>query len=339
MRAERRRQDDAAQDDGRARRARRRRDPQAVGADRRLPAAGRPDPHRPHRLRRSVAAPSSALLDDASRDARRSRSGSATTSIPEAEHEAMLRALQRSAGSLPPARRLQHRAEDRRRCCSGLGFATADFDTADRDVLRRLADAHRARQAAARPARTCCCSTSRPTISISKRATGSRSTSQRYPHAVILVSHDRFFLDAVVTRIADLDAAHADRLRRQLQRLPRRARRADRALRKAEARAGRRGRARARCSSTGSATRRPRRRRCRAGSRCSRRSCRSRCRPSASGSTSLSRLREERPHGARAEARAQGVRRRASCSTTSTCTSSAAIASRSSARTAPASRR
>jgi ATP-binding cassette, subfamily F, member 3 len=25
-----------------------------------------------------------------------------------------------------------------------------------------------------------------------------------YPHAVILVSHDRFFLDAVVTRIADL---------------------------------------------------------------------------------------------------------------------------------------
>jgi ATP-binding cassette subfamily F protein 3 len=25
-----------------------------------------------------------------------------------------------------------------------------------------------------------------------------------YPHAVMLVSHDRFFLDAVVTRIADL---------------------------------------------------------------------------------------------------------------------------------------
>jgi ATP-binding cassette subfamily F protein 3 len=27
---------------------------------------------------------------------------------------------------------------------------------------------------------------------------------REYPHAVILVSHDRFFLDAVVTRIADL---------------------------------------------------------------------------------------------------------------------------------------
>ena len=28
---------------------------------------------------------------------------------------------------------------------------------------------------------------------------------REYPHAVILVSHDRFFLDAVVTRIADLN--------------------------------------------------------------------------------------------------------------------------------------
>ena len=39
-----------------------------------------------------------------------------------------------------------------------------------------------------------------------------------YPHAVILVSHDRFFLDAVVTRITDIGTAHADRLSRQLQR-------------------------------------------------------------------------------------------------------------------------
>ena len=35
-------------------------------------------------------------------------------------------------------------------------------------------------------------------------ATGSKGTCPQYPHAVILVSHDRFFLDAVVTRIADL---------------------------------------------------------------------------------------------------------------------------------------
>ena len=51
---------------------------------------------------------------------------------------------------------------------------------------------------------TCCCSTSRPTTSTSRPATGSRSTSAAYPYAVILVSHDRYFLDAVVTRITDL---------------------------------------------------------------------------------------------------------------------------------------
>ena len=54
------------------------------------------------------------------------------------------------------------------------------------------------------PARVCCCSTSRPTTSISRRGTGSRSISSGYPHAVILVSHDRFFLDAVVTRITEI---------------------------------------------------------------------------------------------------------------------------------------
>ena len=54
-------------------------------------------------------------------------------------------------------------------------------------------------------ARICCCSTSRPITSISTRATGSRNISARYPYAVILVSHDRYFLDAVVTRITDLN--------------------------------------------------------------------------------------------------------------------------------------
>ena len=65
-----------------------------------------------------------------------------------------------------------------------------------------------------------------------------------YPHAVILVSHDRFFLDAVVTRIADLDAAHAHRLLRQLQPLSRRARSAPRAAAQSQARTGRRSRPR-----------------------------------------------------------------------------------------------
>ena len=95
-----------------------------------------------------------------------------------------------------------------------------------------------------------------------------------YPHAVILVSHDRYFLDAVVTRIAELylrtltdyPGNYSHYLVEREARLER--------LREAKQRAGRGGRARSRCSSTGSATRRPRPRRCRAGSRCSRRSCR-----------------------------------------------------------------
>ena len=109
-----------------------------------------------------------------------------------------------------------------------------------------------------------------------------------YPHAFVLVSHDRYFLDAVVTRIAELTLRtltdyhgnYSDYLVEHHARIE--------ALRQGQARAGR-GVERSRCSSTGSATRRPRPSRCRAGSRSSRRSSGSRCRRSARRSTSLSR--------------------------------------------------
>ncbi len=65
---------------------------------------------------------------------------------------------------------------------------------------------------------------------------------REYPHAVILVSHDRFFLDAVVTKIARSEPADDHRLPRQLQRLPGGARRAARAAARGQERAGRRGR-------------------------------------------------------------------------------------------------
>jgi ATP-binding cassette, subfamily F, member 3 len=136
-----------------------------------------------------------------------------------------------------------------------------------------------------------------------------------YPHAVILVSHDRYFLDAVVTRITDLNLRtltdyvgnYSEYLVEQRARMLERLRQAKREQDE-ESRASS-------CSSTASATRPPRPRRCRAASRCSRRWCRSRCRPSASASTSRSRVRQERPHGAGAEARPQGVRRRSRSST------------------------
>ena len=95
--------------------------------------------------------------------------------IPEAEHDAMLARY----SDLQDRFRLGDGYSIELKTATvlqGLGFTADGLRAADRDVLRRLADAHRAGQAAARPARTCCCSTSRRTISISRRATGSRST-------------------------------------------------------------------------------------------------------------------------------------------------------------------
>ncbi len=51
---------------------------------------------------------------------------------------------------------------------------------------------------------TCCCSTSPPTISISKPATGWKNISQNYPNAFVLISHDRYFLDVTVNKIAEI---------------------------------------------------------------------------------------------------------------------------------------
>ena len=64
---------------------------------------------------------------------------------------------------------------------TGLGFSQRRLDAPHRGVLRRLADAHRAGQAAARKSPTCCCSTSPPTTSISKRATGWKEYLHDYP--------------------------------------------------------------------------------------------------------------------------------------------------------------
>ena len=160
-----------------------------------------------------------------------------------------------------------------------------------------------------------------------------------YPHAVILVSHDRFFLDAVVTRIADLTLRTLTDYHTQLQRLPRRAPRADRGDAQGQARAGRGGRARQDVhrpvplpGDQGVAGAEPDQD-AREG-RADRGAARAQEDP-----LQLSGLRQERPDGARAEARRARRTATSRSSTTSTCTSSAATASRWSARTASASRR
>ena len=58
---------------------------------------------------------------------------------------------------------------------------------------------------ALRPARRRCCSTSRPTTSTSTRSTGCSEFLDRYDGTLIVISHDRHFLNGVCTHIADID--------------------------------------------------------------------------------------------------------------------------------------
>ena len=74
----------------------------------------------------------------------------------------------------------------------------------DQPLGRREAP-RRADPAAAREARASCCSTSRPTTSTPRASSGSKSTWIDYPGNVILVTHDRYFLDNVVNWILELD--------------------------------------------------------------------------------------------------------------------------------------
>ena len=335
VRAERRRQDHAPQDDGRARRARRGRHPQAVRADRRLPAAGRPQPRRPHGVRRSVERLRRAAGDEG-RDARaRGPARRRVDSGGRARRDAA--PLQRSAGSLPPARRLQHRAEDGDRA-AGPRLQDQRLRAADRDVLRRLADAHRAGQAAARRAQPAAARRAdQPPRS--RGAQLARGVPERLP----VRGHPGLARPLLPRRRRHAHrrphAADAHRLPHQLQRLPRRAPRADRGDAEGQARAGRGGRARQDVhrplplpGDQGVAGAEPDQDAREGGA--DRGAARAQEDP-----LQLSGLRQERPDGARAEARR--ARRTASSrsSTTSTCTSSAAIASRSSAPTASASRR
>ena len=72
-------------------------------------------------------------------------------------------------------------------------------------ILRRLAHARRARRRLCSPSPTCCCSTSRPTISISKARCGCRIIWRRYPRTMIIISHDRDLLDNAVNQILSLE--------------------------------------------------------------------------------------------------------------------------------------
>jgi len=186
-------------------------------------------------------------------------------------------------------------------------FSPEDGERPAGTFSRRMADAHRARQAAARTPESAAARRADETILDLEARNWLEEYLGSYPFAVILVSHDRYFLDKVVTRITDLNlrkltdyvgnySKYIAQRDAMLERLRQAKKEQDEEV------------ARVKMFIDRSATRRPKPRRYRAASRCSRRSFRSRCRPNESGSTSRSRPAARAAHRARADARAQGVR-------------------------------
>jgi len=160
--------------------------------------AGRPGPQRPHGSRGGVAR-FSALLD---LKAEMQTSNPAwAIGHPRRRARADARQVQRCPGSVPDPGRLQH-GPPRRSVLAGLGSARP-ISRSHRHAVRRLADAPGPRQAAARATRSA--PARRADEPPRPRARNwLESFLAAYPYCVILVSHDRFFLDAVVTRITEV---------------------------------------------------------------------------------------------------------------------------------------
>ena len=168
----------------------------------------------------------------------------------------------------------------------GLGFSPGRSRQAQRNVFGRMADAHRARQTAARPAGAAAArrTDQPPRPRGAQLARGVSRATTRTPSSSCRTT--AFFSTRSSPASPKSDLRTLTDYVGNYTRVPARARGAHGAAAPAQEGPGRRGGAHGRRSSTASGIRPPRRRRCRAGSRCSTRSCRSRSRRSASGCTS-----------------------------------------------------
>ncbi len=93
----------------------------------------------------------------------------------------------------------------RANCCSA---SASPRDLHQGPMARRSAGLEAARAAGAgavRRSRTSCCWTSRPTTSTSTPSAGWKACSTRATSTMVIISHDRHFLNSVCTHMADLD--------------------------------------------------------------------------------------------------------------------------------------
>ena len=114
-------------------------------------------------------------------------------------------AVRRRARAVPRARRRATSSRGRAKVCARARHRRAARRGAA-DALRRRGGARLARGAAPRRASTSSASTSRRTISTSTGSTGSSASCRAIDGSIVLVSHDRAFLDRTVTRIVAFEA-------------------------------------------------------------------------------------------------------------------------------------
>ena len=105
-----------------------------------------------------------------------------------------------------------------RRSCAGSASPTPTSTAVSRPSPAESSPAPRS-HARSPAGPTCSCSTSRPTTSTWSRWSGSSRSSSTIDAAVILVAHDRWFLESVATSVLELEGGQLDLLPRQVARL------------------------------------------------------------------------------------------------------------------------
>ena len=98
----------------------------------------------------------------------------------------------------------------------GLDIPEAAARAQDARIAGRPEGARAAGAGSVRQRELCCCWTSRPTTSISIRCTGCRITCWPTTGCLIVISHDRHFLNEVCTHTADIDYESGHHLHRRL---------------------------------------------------------------------------------------------------------------------------